>query len=298
MKDSVRSPVGLIAGSGRPPFLVAEGVLRAGRPLVVAGLRGSASVRLKDLATTFFWASPTRMGSWLRALKRHGVHEAVMIGGVQKKAIYSPLRIIRNIPDLRAIRLWYFRLRKDRRDNAILLAVADELRKENIELVSSVKFCREHLADEGLMTQTPIPRGAEEDVEFGWRIARASADLDIGQSIAVRDRDIIAVEAMEGTDAMIRRAGRVCRVGGWTLVKVARPKQDMRLDVPTVGPSTIRNLKDSKCTCLVVEAGRTLIVDKPATLALADRLNIAVVGRRGETYEPSAISHTVGSNGP
>ena len=274
-------PVGLIAGSGRLPFLVARGVLNERRPLVVVGFRGLASVRLKDLATDFIWGNITRIGYWLGALRKRGVHEAVMIGGVKKKEIYSPLRILRYIPDLRTARLWYLRIRKDRRDNAILLAVADELRKEGIEVVSSVKYCREHLADEGLMTQAPVPRGVEEDVEFGWRIARASADLDIGQSIAVKERDIIAVEAMEGTDAMIRRAGRVCRVGGWTLVKVARPKQDMRFDVPTVGPGTMRNLKDAKCVCLVIEAGKTLIVDKPATLALADRLKIAVVGKRG-----------------
>jgi hypothetical protein len=276
-------PVGLIAGSGRLPFLVAQGVLREGRPLVTVGFRGLASVRLRDLEGEFIWGGITRLSTWLRALKKRGVHEAVMIGGVRKKEIYRPLRILRYIPDLRTIRLWYSRLRKDKRDNAVLLAVADELRKEGIELVSSVRYCREHLADEGLMTKTPIPRGAEKDVEFGWRIARASADLDIGQSIAVKERDIVAVEAMEGTDAMIRRAGRVCRVGGWTLVKVARPKQDMRFDVPTVGPSTLRNLKDAKCVCLVLEAGRTLIADKPATIALADRLRIAVVGRRAES---------------
>ncbi len=281
MRSKQSQPVGLIAGSGRLPFLVAQGILKEGRPLVVVGFRGLASVRLKDVGGEFTWVGIVRIGSWLRALQSRDVHEAVMIGGVRKKEIYSPLRILRYIPDFRTIRLWY-RLRKDRRDNAVLLAAADELRKEGIELVSSVKYCKEHLADEGLMTQTPVPRGAEEDVEFGWRIARASADLDIGQSIAVKDQDIIAVEAMEGTDAMIRRAGRVCRVGGWTLVKVARPKQDMRFDVPTVGPSTIRNLKDAKCACLVVEAGRTLIADKPATLALADRLRIAVVGKRAE----------------
>jgi hypothetical protein len=276
-------PVGLIAGSGRLPFLVAQGILREGRPLVTVAFRGLASVRLRDLEGEFIWGGITRLSTWLRALKKRGVHEAVMIGGVRKKEIYRPLRVLRYIPDLRTARLWYSRLRKDKRDNAVLLAVADELRKEGIELVSSVRYCREHLADEGLMTKTPIPRGAEKDVEFGWRIARASADLDIGQSIAVKERDIVAVEAMEGTDAMIRRAGRVCRVGGWTLVKVARPKQDMRFDVPTVGPSTLRNLKDAKCVCLVLEAGRTLIADKPATIALADRLRIAVVGRRAES---------------
>jgi DUF1009 family protein len=285
-----RQPVGLIAGSGRLPFLVAQGVKNLGRPLIVVGLAGNASPRLQDMADEFVWAGITRPGKWISALRRYGVHETVMIGGVKKKNIYSPLRLLRYIPDLRAVRIWYFRLRKDKRDNAVLLAVADELRTEGIELVSSVKYCTEHLADEGLLTETPIPRAAEADVEFGWRIARASADLDIGQSIAVKERDIIAVEAMEGTDAMVRRAGRVCRVGGWTMVKVARPKQDMRFDVPTVGPSTIRNLKDAKCICLVLEAGRTLIVDKPATLELADSLKIAVVGRRAEDAPETGLS--------
>jgi len=272
-------PVGLIAGSGRLPFLVAEGVRKAHQRLVIVALRGLASKRLEYLADEFCWVGITRLGTWAAALNRRGVHEAVMIGGVRKKEIYSPLRLLRYIPDIRTVRLWYFKIRKDKRDKAILLAVADELRSKGIELVSSVKYCKEHLADEGLMTRTPIPRSAESDVEFAWQIARASAELDIGQSIAVKERDIVAVEAMEGTDAMIRRAGRVCRVGGWTLVKVARPKQDMRFDVPTVGPGTIRNLKDAKCICLVVEAGKTLIVDKPATIALADRLKIAVVGK-------------------
>ena len=287
-QDDNPQPVGLIAGSGRLPFLVAGGVRKLGHPLIVVGLAGSASPRLKDMADEFVWAGITRPGKWISTLRRCGVHEAIMIGGVKKKVIYSPLRLLRYIPDLRAVRIWYFRLRRDKRDNAVLLAVADELRNEGIELVSSVKYCTEHLADEGLMTHVPVPRGAEADVEFGWRIARASAELDIGQSIAVKERDIIAVEAMEGTDAMIRRTGRVCRVGGWTMVKVARPKQDMRFDVPTVGPGTLRNLKDAKCICLVVEAGKTLIVDKPATLALADRLKIAVVGKRAETVAGDA----------
>ena len=280
-----REPVGLIAGYGRPPFLVARGMRAAGRKVVVVALRGLASRRLADLADVFVWASMTRMGQWVAALRKARVTEAVMIGGVQKREIYSPLRLLRHIPDIRTARLWYFRVRKDKRDNAVLLAVADELRTEGVELVSSVKYCQEHLADEGLMTRTPLPGGAEADIEFGWRIARASAELDIGQSIAVKERDIIAVEAMEGTDAMIRRAGRLCPVGGWTLVKVARPKQDMRFDVPAIGPDTIRNLKDARCACLVVEAGKTMIVDKPATLALADKLGIAVLGKRPEAAE-------------
>jgi len=130
------------------------------------------------------------------------------------------------------------------------------------------------------MTRTPVPVAAAADVEFGFRIARASADLDIGQSLAVKECDIIAVEAMEGTDRMIQRAGELCRSGGWTMVKVARPEQDMRFDVPTVGPDTIRRLKECGAVCLVLEAARTLILDKPATLALADSLGIAVLGKK------------------
>jgi hypothetical protein len=143
-------------------------------------------------------------------------------------------------------------------------------------------YCSEHLATEGTLTQTQPGKTQAADIDFGWPIARDSARLDIGQSLAVRERDIIAVEAIEGTDAMIARAGQLCPAGGWTLIKVARPEQDMRFDVPTVGPETLRNLAAAGCRCLCVEAGRTVILDKPDTLALADKLGIAVVGRQAE----------------
>ncbi len=272
-------PVGLIAGLGRMPFLVADGMRRAGRPVVVLGLRGFADPTLADHADEFRWIRLTRLSGWIRRFRKFSVSEAVMIGGVTKRKMYLPRRLLLMPPDLRTMKIWYHTLRSDKRDNSVLSAVAEELSSEGIELVSSVEYCTEHLADEGLMTRTRVSSASEADVEFGWQIARASADLDIGQAIAVKERDIIAVEAMEGTDAMIRRAGRLCRVKGWTLIKVARPNQDMRFDVPTVGPDTIRRLKDARCTCLVIEAGRTIIVDKPQTLELADELGIAVIGK-------------------
>ena len=273
-------PLGLIAGNGQLPALIARGARLAGRRLIVIGLRGQADAGLRELADEFHWAGVTRPGRWIRLLRRRGTRQAILAGGVRKAEMYRPWRLLHYLPDLRAVRIWYRRLRHDRRDNAVLLALADELAQEGIELMSSVEYCKEHLADEGLMTRTPVPRGAEGDIEFGFRIARASADLDIGQALAVKERDIIAVEAMEGTDAMIARAGALCRSGGWTLVKVARPKQDMRFDVPTVGPETLRNLKAARCTCLVLQAGATLILDKPKTLALADQLGIAIVGKK------------------
>ena len=275
-------PVGLIAGQGRLPVLIAEGIRRAGRPLVVVALRGQADPSLRNLAEHFNWVGVTRMGAWIRRLRKRRVSRAVMAGGVRKAEIYSPLRLLRYLPDIRTARLWYRTLRHDKRDNAVLLAVADELASEGIELMSSTEFCSEHLAVEGLMTKTPVPRGAQADIEFGFVIARSSAGLDIGQSIAVKERDIIAVEAVEGTDEMIARAGELCRSGGWTLIKVARPDQDMRFDVPTVGAETIDRLKAAGGACLVLEAGKTLILDKPETLAHADRCGVAVVGRKAE----------------
>jgi len=275
-------PVGMVAGSGRMPFLLASGIRNAGRPVAMVALKGFASKRVTELADVFTWSGVTRLGSWISFFRRNCVAEAVLIGGVRKRDMYLPLRVLRYIPDLRTAILWYVKLRKDKRDNAVLLATAEELHSAGVELVSSVKYCREHLSGVGLMTSKSVPPGAQKDIDFGWRIARASADLDIGQSVAVREGDIIAVEAMEGTDAMIRRAGRVCRAGGWTMVKVARPNQDMRFDVPTVGPKTIQNLKDAGCRCLVLEASKTVIVDKTITLKLADKLGIAVVGRKDE----------------
>jgi len=159
-------------------------------------------------------------------------------------------------------------------------AVAAELASEGIQLMSSIEYCREHLASEALMTRTPVPRACLADVDFGFEIARRCAQLDIGQAVAVKERDIIAVEAIEGTDQMIARAGRLCPAGKWTLVKVARPDQDLRFDVPTVGPETVENLQAAGAACLVLEAGRTLILDKPETLALADEHGLAVVGKR------------------
>lgn len=273
-------PLGLIAGAGRLPVLIAQGARSAGRPLIVLGLRGLADPALANLADKFAWGGIVRPGKWIRHLRRHRAAQAVLAGGVRKADMYSPWRLLRYLPDLRAMQIWYRRLRRDRRDNAILLAVADELANEGIQLMSSVEYCKDHLAAEGLMTQTPLPRSCEGDAQFGFDLARKSAALDIGQALAVKERDIIAIEAMEGTDEMIRRAGRLCRSGAWTMVKVARPNQDLRFDVPTVGPDTIDRLKAAGAACLVLEADKTIILDKPATLTLADRLRIAIIGKR------------------
>ncbi len=273
--------LGLIAGQGRLPFLVADGARQAGFRVICVGLRGQANPELSDHVDEFAWAGVARPGRWMRCLLKHGVRETIMVGRVAKKRIYTPWRIAAYLPDWRAFRIWYGRLRgRDKRNDTLLCALADELAHGGIILQDSTTYCRDHLAREGVMTQRQPSKGVLEDIEFGWDIVRRMGDLDIGQAIIVKEREVIAVEAIEGTDRMIARAGELCRSGGWTLIKVAKPRQDMRFDVPTIGRSTIEGIHRHKGAAIAVQAEKTLIIDLPETIALADRLGVAIIGRK------------------
>jgi len=278
-RNAAQPVLGLIAGQGRLPFLVAEGARRAGLKVICVGLADSAAPELAAYVDAFFWGAIARPGGWMRKLRRWGVTRTIMVGRVAKTNIYTPWRIVRYLPDWRALRIWYWRLRgKDKRNDSVLCAIADEFASGGIILEDSTMYCKEHLADAGVMTRTQPSATNKADIAFGWPIALEVGRLDIGQAIAVREREIIAVEAIEGTAEMINRAGQLCKKGGWTLLKAAKPNQDMRFDVPCVGPDTIESLKRNGAACLAVEKGKTIILDKSDTLALADKLGIAVVG--------------------
>jgi len=271
--------IGIIAGHGRFPFLVAEGARRAGHEVVVVGLRGLADPALRLLADRFYWSGVVRLGRWIRIFRRERVDRAIMAGSVRKREMYGRFRLLRYLPDWTTIRIWFF-VAPDRRNDTLLRAAADEMQRKGVPLGNSVEYCPEHMAPEGQMTRRGPSPAQLRDIEFGWRIAKELGRLDIGQSVAVKEQEVIAVEAIEGTDDMIRRAGQLCRSGGWCLIKVAKPEQDMRFDVPTVGVHTIENLHTHGAAVLVVEAGKTLMVDRDQVLAAADRLGIVVVGRR------------------
>ncbi|MBX3354742.1 MAG: UDP-2,3-diacylglucosamine diphosphatase LpxI [Phycisphaeraceae bacterium] len=271
-------PLGLIAGSGQLPLLVASGARTAGRAVVAVGLRDQFDPALPSLCHRFHTAGIVQIGRWIRLLRREGVHEAIMVGRVAKARMHDPLRLFRQLPDLRAALLWYRRLRHDRRNAALLAAVADELASAGITLIDSTAYIPGHMASPGVMGKVTPSREAEGDMTLGWPLLVQIVELDIGQSIAVRDRDVIAVEAVEGTDALIDRAGALCRAKGWTLLKTAKRAHDMRSDVPTVGVQTIERLAERGGRCLALGAGRVIMVDRPAVLAAADRLGIAVVG--------------------
>jgi len=272
--------VGLIAGQGRLPFMIAAGARQAGVKIVCVGLDGSSEASLAEEVDVFYTVPLARPGNWIRKLKRHGVTSTVMVGRVAKGRIFTPWRILRYLPDWRAVRIWYWRLRKRNKQNETLLsALADELASGGIILEDSTKYCKEHLATNGPMTGGGPGASFAGDIEFGWSIVKKLAEMDIGQAIAVKEREVIAVEAIEGTAEMIERTGRLCKSGGWTLLKAAKAKQDMRFDVPCVGTDTIRALAANGAKCLVVEAGKTIIIDKPQTLALANEMGICVIGK-------------------
>jgi hypothetical protein len=271
--------LGLIAGEGRLPFLVAAGAKKAGLRIVCVGLAGSAESSLANEVDVFYRVALARPGGWIRKLKKHHVTRTIMVGRVAKAQLFTPRRILRYIPDWRAFRIYYWRLRhKTKLDNSILQAIADELASGGIVLENSTMYCREHLASPGLMTQHRPSGSVQDDIEFGWHIVKKLTELDIGQAIAVKEEEVLAVEAIEGTAAMIERAGELCKSGGWTLIKASRPRQDMRFDVPCVGPDTVRSLAKNGGKCLVVEAGRTIIIDKPETIELANQLGIIILG--------------------
>jgi hypothetical protein len=270
--------LGLIAGQGRLPALVAEGIRASGARVCCVGLRDQFEPDLPGHCDEFASAGMIQLGRWIRLLRRWGVQNAVMVGGVSKVQMHHPWRIFRQLPDWRAAVLWYRRLRHDRRNATVLAAVASELDNQGIRLIDSTTYITDHLAHEGVMTEVQPTSDAQADVAFGWPLLRRVVELDVGQSIAVRDRDVIAVEAIEGTDRMIERAGALCRTRGWTLLKTAKTDHDRRADVPSIGVATIELVAKAGCGCIALGAGQVILIDKPAVVAAAQRARIALVG--------------------
>ncbi len=274
------APIGLIAGQGQLPVIVARGIRASGRRVSCIGLRDQFVPELPALCDDFAEAGVVQLGRWLRLSRRFGVTEAVMVGRVAKARMHDPFRLFRQLPDWRAVNLWYRKLRHDRRSATLLTVLAEDLAKEGLVLIDSTTYIPDHMASEGVMTKRQPTDEQRGDIDFGWPLLKQVGSLDIGQAIAVREKDVIAVEAVEGTDRMIARAGELCRRKGWTLLKTARPGHDMRADVPTIGVSTIESMHKAGGGCIAVGVGRVILVDRPAVLAAADRLGIAVVGVR------------------
>jgi DUF1009 family protein len=272
-----QEPIGLIAGWGRFPLVFAAKARALGRRVVCVGLRHEAAPELAGLVDRFHWCGVARVGRAIRLLKRAGVRRLVMAGKVHKaNYLYRPWRVFALWPDWRTVRMFY-RRRKDNQDDTMLLTIVGEFARDGLEVASALDLCPELLVNEGVLTRrAPTPREWE-DVRFGLELAREMGRLDVGQSVAVKERATLAVEAIEGTDRAIARAGELCRAGGFVVVKVAKPNQDMRFDVPTVGVGTVEAMRKAGARVLAVEAGKTIVLDQDATVALADRHGLTIV---------------------
>jgi DUF1009 family protein len=273
------TPVGLIAGGGRLPILIARGLRDAGHPVHALGLSHQYEPELPGMCTSFREVGVLRVGTWGRALREVGVRHAIMVGRVDKaKLMHDPFRMIKNIPDLRTVIAWYRHLRHDRRSYAVLGAIAEELDRCGVALMDSTAPIPDQMAHAGLMTRRGPTPEQKADINFVWPLLTQTLRLDIGQSIAVRERDVIAVEAVEGTDRMIERVGQICRSKSWTLCKGARAGHDRRSDVPTVGVKTLENLHAAGGRCLALAAGDVIMLDKAKMIDLAEELGVVIVG--------------------
>ena len=267
--------LGLIAGNGRFPFLVLDAARAQGHDVTVIATKEEAFKDLEDASrgagAAFHWISLGQLGTCIRLLKEAQVSKAVMAGQVKHTKIFRDI-----VPDLTFMSL----LSKlpFRNTDGLIGAVAAVLRDNGIELIDSTTLLQPLLAAAGVMTERTPSDEEQKDFEFGYRMADVVAGLDIGQTIAVKHRAVVAVEAMEGTDEVIGRAGHLAGPGV-RIVKVAKPNQDMRFDVPVVGLATIQAMRVAGATALSIDAGRTLMFEKDAMLAAANEAGIAIVGR-------------------
>lgn len=268
--------LGLIAGNGRFPFLVLDAARALGHDVTVIAAKEEAFPELNDAAarhgSSIHWISLGQLGTCINLLKRDGVTHAVMAGQVKHTKIFSG----GIVPDM--LFLSVLKQLASRNTDGLIGAVANVLRERGIELMDSTALLRPLLAAPGVLTRRGASAGEQKDFEFGYRMADAIAALDIGQTVAVKQQAVVAVEAMEGTDDVIARAGRLAGPGV-SVVKVAKPNQDMRFDVPVIGIATVRAMQAAGASALSIDAGRTLVLDGDAVMAAADDANIAVIGR-------------------
>lgn len=260
---------GLIAGNGKFPFMVLEGARQAGVQMAVAAIREETDPAIESLADSVRWVGIGQLGRMIRFFKDEGVEKAIMAGQVKHVQIFS-----RAVPDARMLKVL---LKLPRRNTDSLIgAIATELLSEGIELVDSTYFLQDYLPKAGVLTRRQPDKHEQEDIQYGLEIAREIQGLDLGQTIVVRGKACVAIEAMEGTDETIQRAGHLVK-RRLTVVKLAKPNQDMRFDVPVVGVPTLTTMAKAGATCLCITAGKTLMFDRDEMIRFANEKKIVIV---------------------
>lgn len=273
--------VGLIAGWGSFPVEVAQKCLEEGTELFVVGLNGHADPVLSQMATDFKWMGVAKLGGHMRFFKKHGVDRVALAGKLFKdRLLYHGMGWVGLLPDWTTLQVMgsiFVTRKRSAGDDTILSSVVSAFEIAGITMIPITEIAPQLLIEEGQIVGKRLSQTQLNDIRFGWQIARQMGGMDIGQSIIVKDQLVLAVEAIEGTDALISRTGKLCPRGGFTLVKVAKPQQDMRFDVPTIGPLTVQRMGEAGGKVIAVEAGMTILVQREETLALAKQLGVSIV---------------------
>ncbi len=265
--------IGLIAGNGRFPLLFAQGARNRSVHVTAVAHVGETLPELGEVVDKIFWIRVGQLGKLIKIFKEEGVRDVVMAGGIKKTRLFTEAW-----PDFRSLTL--LAKIKEKKDDALLRAVAEELEREGITVRESTLYLESMLVKKGPLTaRHPTPREWE-DIRFGWGLAREIGRLDIGQCLVIKDQVVLAVEAIEGTDETIERAGRLGREGT-VVIKICKPNQDFRFDIPAVGLQTLQSMEKVGASVLALEVGRSILLDKEESLSLADRLGIAIVGVEG-----------------
>ena len=279
-RNAVDHRIGLVAGWGEFPVKVARSLSEQGKEVHCCAILDHASPELESICSSYRVFGMGQMGRQAKYLRRQGVKQATMAGKIFKTMLFQKVwSLFWHFPDLSFLRHFYpifFSQTKDWRDDTLLLTVIELYESHGIQFAPATDLAPELLVNAGVLTRKCPNKSELKDIRFGWQIAKQMGGLDIGQTVVVKNQAIIAVEAIEGTDSCIRRAGSLSQ-RGFTVVKVAKPNQDMRFDVPTIGPGTIRSVHEAGGNVLAIEAGKSILLDAEETVDLADELGIAII---------------------
>ena len=264
--------IGLIAGNGNFPIAFAMAAKQKGLQVIAVAHEGETLPELAQLVDAIFWVKVGQLGKIIKIFKDQGVVDVLMAGGIKKTHFFSGAR-----PDVRGMALLAKMVHK--KDDHLLRAVADELESEGIIVRESTLYLDSIIGQKGVLTKRKPTKAERRDIEFGWQMAKEIGRLDIGQTVVVKDQVILAVEAIEGTDEAIRRGGKLCGQGA-VVVKVCKPQQDLRFDLPAIGIQTIKSMSEVKASCLAVEAGKTIIIERETVIKDADRAGITIIAVR------------------
>ena len=299
-----KPPIGLVAGWGSFPVQVAQSLIRDGQSVCCVAISGHATTDLESICDHVMWSGVGKLGGHIRYFQQNGVREVTMAGKLFKAdLLYHGSLWLRHFPDFTCVRTLGPSLlgrNRDARDDSLLSAVTDAYTRAGMEVRAATDFAPELLVSDGILAGPKLSSRLHSDIEAGWRVAKQMGGMDIGQTITIKDGTVIAVEAIEGTDACIERTGSLCRRGGWTMVKVSKPDQDMRFDVPTIGPQTVARVRDAGGKVIAIETGKTIVVEQQETLELARQAGITIVavelnesGHRSDTADSGVTSSDV-----